>query len=328
MSKPFASLSLDLDNKWSYLKTHGNPGWSAYPTYLPMLVPRVLEILRRKSLTITFFIVGHDAADPRNADALRQIAADGHEIANHSYHHEPWLHRYSDERIEREIAQAEEAIVAATGERPRGFRGPGYSLSDATLDVLARRGYRYDASTLPTFIGPIARAYYFMTSGMDRVERAQREALFGSLADAMLPLKPYAWATAHGALTEIPVTTMPLVRSPIHISYQLMLGEISIPAARAYFEVALRMCALTSTHPSLLLHPLDFIGADDDADLAFFPGMRMPAARKIALAETLLDRYAQAFRVVTMRDHAAYAERGERALRVRRANFPSQPAPA
>jgi peptidoglycan-N-acetylglucosamine deacetylase len=26
-SKPIASLSLDLDNKWSYMKTHGDPGW-------------------------------------------------------------------------------------------------------------------------------------------------------------------------------------------------------------------------------------------------------------------------------------------------------------
>jgi hypothetical protein len=25
--KPLASLSLDLDNLWSYMKTHGDPGW-------------------------------------------------------------------------------------------------------------------------------------------------------------------------------------------------------------------------------------------------------------------------------------------------------------
>ena len=27
--KPIASLSLDLDNKWSYMKTHGDAGWDA-----------------------------------------------------------------------------------------------------------------------------------------------------------------------------------------------------------------------------------------------------------------------------------------------------------
>ena len=39
-SKTIASLSLDLDNKWSYLKTHGDPGWESFPSYLGILVPR------------------------------------------------------------------------------------------------------------------------------------------------------------------------------------------------------------------------------------------------------------------------------------------------
>ena len=43
MTKPLASLSLDLDNKWSYMKTHGDAGWEAFPSYLDIVVPRVLE---------------------------------------------------------------------------------------------------------------------------------------------------------------------------------------------------------------------------------------------------------------------------------------------
>jgi hypothetical protein len=53
-----ASLSLDLDNKWSYLKTHGDPGWESFPSYLDILVPRVLDFFKARHLTITFFIVG------------------------------------------------------------------------------------------------------------------------------------------------------------------------------------------------------------------------------------------------------------------------------
>ena len=41
--KPVASLSLDLDNQWSYMKTHGDAGWDAYPSYLDVVVPRVLD---------------------------------------------------------------------------------------------------------------------------------------------------------------------------------------------------------------------------------------------------------------------------------------------
>src|SRR5687768_14139770 len=89
--KPVASLSIDLDDKWSYLKTHGDRGWESLPSYLELLVPRVLEFLKARELSVTFFIVGQDAALPKNRDLLGAIADGGHEIGNHSYHHEPWL---------------------------------------------------------------------------------------------------------------------------------------------------------------------------------------------------------------------------------------------
>ena len=114
-----ASLSLDLDNKWSYLKTHGDRGWDAFPSYLDVVVPRFLEVLAKRELRITVFVVGQDAALAKNRAALSSIAAAGHEIGNHSFHHEPWLHRYSPEEIEEEIASAEECIANATGVTPK-----------------------------------------------------------------------------------------------------------------------------------------------------------------------------------------------------------------
>src|ERR1700759_2532492 len=97
--KPLASLSLDLDNKWSYMKTHGDAGGESFPSYFDVLIPRVLDLLKAHDLTITFFIVGQDAALPQNADALKKISAAGHEVGNHSFKHEPWLHLYSDAEI-------------------------------------------------------------------------------------------------------------------------------------------------------------------------------------------------------------------------------------
>ncbi len=66
MKKPIASLSLDLDNKWSYMKTHGDAGWESFPTYLDVIVPRSLKFLRERDLKITYFIVGQDAAREEN----------------------------------------------------------------------------------------------------------------------------------------------------------------------------------------------------------------------------------------------------------------------
>lgn len=296
-----ATLSLDLDNKWSYLKTHGDAGWDRYPSYLQIVVPRVLDLLDRRGLRITWFIVGQDAALPQHHDVLREIAKAGHEIGNHSFHHEPWLHLYSEPEVEVELQRAEAAIESATGIRPRGFRGPGYSLSGTVLNVLKRRGYLYDCSTFPTYLGPLARAYYFMTAKLSPAEKKQRAKLFGTLSEGHRPLKPYCWRGS--GLIEIPVTTMPLAKVPIHLSYLLYLARFSKAAARAYFRTALRFCRWSNTEPSILLHPLDFMGSDDDADLGFFPAMDRPSAWKLALATEFLDQLAKRYEVLPLGEY-------------------------
>jgi hypothetical protein len=305
MPRPLCSLSLDLDDMWTYLKTHGDAGWQEYPSYLETVVPRVLKLLAERGLRITWFIVGRDAADPRHRKVLRSIADAGHEIGNHSFHHEPWLHLYSEAEIESELARAEDAIEGATGVRPDGFRGPGYSFSPTLLSVLARRGYRYDCSTFPNFLGPLARMYYFATArGLSAEEKRQRSQLFGKLSEGFRSLKPYHWSTAGGPLLEIPVTTTPLVKVPLHLSYLLFLAGFSKVAARTYFRSALALCRATGTEPSFLLHPLDFLGSDDTDRLSFFPAMRQASARKVEFACEVLDTLAARYRVAPMGEHA------------------------
>jgi hypothetical protein len=312
-TKPLASLSLDLDNKWSYLKTHGDPTWQSYPSYLDVVVPRSLEMLRELNLKITYFVVGQDAEIAANHAALRSIADAGHEIGNHSFHHEPWLHRYSPDQLDAELRSAQDGIAAATGRRPVGFRGPGFSLSRQTLATLIDQGFQYDASTLPTFIGPLARLYYFWTSRLDKQQKEERKILFGTMRDGLRPLRSYYWRVGDDRILEIPVTTIPLVRSPFHVSYLLFLLRYSKGLALSYFRWALRLCRLRGVQPSLLLHPLDFLGAEDDADLAFFPAMDLGAERKCEFLREVLTIYRRQFDVVTMQDHAArLRENGDR----------------
>src|SRR5438067_23563 len=273
--KPLASLSLDLDDKWTYMKTHGDERWRGFPSYLEIVIPRVLRFLDRQSLRITFFLVGQDAAIARNAGVLGSLGDAGHEIANHSFHHEPWLHLYSRADIEQELAQAEEAIERATGHKVRGFRGPGFSVSPAVAEALVAREYSYDASTLPTYLGPLARAYYLFTAKLDKEEKRRRARLFGRFQDGLRPLKPYLWETSAGSIVEIPVTTMPLFRTPFHLSYLVWLFGYSERLARTYLQIALDLCRLSGTAPSFLLHPLDFLGPREAPELAFFPGMKI-----------------------------------------------------
>jgi peptidoglycan-N-acetylglucosamine deacetylase len=307
--KPIASLSLDLDNQWSYMKIHGDPNWDQFPSYLDVVIPRTLEMFRELNLTITFFIVGQDAALAKNWSSIRSISLAGHEIGNHSFHHESWLHLYSEAEIEREITLAEEHIELVTGQHPIGFRGPGYSFSPSVLAVLKRRGYQYDASTFPTFLGPLARTYYFMTSKMSKEERQKRKALFGSFKDGFQPLKPYQWriesdSTTEQRLTEIPVTTMPIFKIPIHFSYLLYIAGFSPALALLYFRIALWLCKLTGTQPSMLLHPLDFLGCEDVPELAFFPAMNQPSYKKLRVLRKALQMLSSQFTVYPVGKHA------------------------
>jgi hypothetical protein len=310
MAKPVGALSLDLDNQWSYMKTHGDRGWEAFPSYLDVVVPRVLEVLGRWGWTITVFVVGQDAALERNREVLRALGAAGHEFGNHSFRHEPWLHLYSESEIDQEIARAEEAIEAATGQRTQGFRGPGYSLSQSTLRILAQRGYLYDASTLPTFLGPLARAYYFLRSNLRREEKAERKKLFGTLKDGLRPVRPYRWQLEDSQLLEIPVTTMPVFKLPFHFSYLLYISTFSAVLAVLYFKAALLMCRMTGTEPSLLVHPLDFLGREDVPELGFFPAMNLESSRKLALLNRFLETLHGRYTVVSMGEHAERLQRG------------------
>jgi peptidoglycan-N-acetylglucosamine deacetylase len=301
-----ASLSLDLDNQWSYMKTHGDAGWETFPSYLEVVVPRVLSFLKDRDLKITFFVVGQDAALEKNREAIASIAVAGHEIGNHSFNHEPWLHLYSKEQLVEELEKTEAALIDTTGHRPVGFRGPGYSLSPMVLEILAERGYEYDCSTLPTYIGPLARAYYFFTSPkLSGDESEKRKKLFGSFSDGFRSLKPYEWQLGERSLVEIPVTTLPIVKTPIHVSYLIYLSTFSGTLARAYWKTALRLCKWSGVQPSLLIHPLDLLSGDDVPELKFFPGMALPIEKKLKFVSEVLEIYTNEFDVVSLREHAA-----------------------
>jgi len=303
--KPIASLSLDLDNKWSYMKTHGDAGWEDFPSYLDTVIPRALRFLQERNLKITFFIVGQDAALDKNHAALAQIADANHEIGNHSFNHEPWLHLYSKQELIEEFEKTEAAIARITNQKLTGFRGPGYSLSPTVLEVLAERGYEYDCSTLPTYIAPLARAYYFFKSPeMTDEEREKRKKLFGKFSDGFQSLKPYKWQIGEKSLVEIPVTTLPVFKTPIHASYVIYLSTFSKPLARAYWKTAVEMCRMTGTQPSLLLHPLDFLSGADAPELKFFPAMNLPTEEKLEFLSEILETFTNKFEVVNMRRHA------------------------
>lgn len=299
-----ASISLDLDNLWSYMKTYGDDTWTTFPTFIPAVVPRLLDLYESFGLQGTVFVVGQDAERDENAEAIAAISAAGHEIGSHSFNHEPWMHRHSLAQIDDELAQTEESLVRVTGVLPTGFRAPGYCVSPSLLQVLEQRGYAYDASSLPTWIGPFARAYYFRSAHLSASQRKTRSRLFGRAREGLRPVHPYRWKLGKNKLVELPVTTMPMLRVPMHFSYLIYLHQASPAAARAYFRACLALCVARGVGPSLLLHPLDLIDKSMAAQAAFFPGMGLPASEKRTVIDWALAEMTSRFAVVSAGQHA------------------------
>ena len=302
-----ASISLDLDDQWSYMKIHGDEGWEKLPSYLDIVVPIFLDVFDKLDIKITFFVVGQDAAIEKNHKILQSIIERGHEIGNHSFHHESWLKTYSKEKIEEEIIIAEEAILKATGTRTNMFRGPGFSWSYDLLEVLQKRNYLFDASLLPTYISPLMRRYYFAMSKFSKEEKESRKELFGSFKEGFYPLKPYSWKfKSNKKLLEIPVTTMPVFKLPFHQSYLLFISGYSNWLMKLYLWIAIFMCKLTKTSPSFLLHPLDLIGGDDVPQLSFFPGMNIKSEKKLAIFETAITMLKKNFELLPMSEFSKH----------------------
>ena len=301
--KPPAGISLDLDNLWSYMKIHGDRGWEKYPSYFSIFVPHVLDILDELDIRITFFIVGKDAEIDENKPYLKMIIDRGHDVGNHSHNHDPWLQSYSPPEIAKEIQMAENAIFRSTGHKTKGFRGPGFSWSVDLLKVLEQRGYLYDTSTLPTWLGPLARKYYFWKADLSNEEKEARKELFGKFTEGFRPLDPYFRETGNGkGIMEIPVTTIPFLRVPFHLSYLLYLSRFSPLMMTAYLNKALFLCKCTGVRPVFLLHPLDIIGGDKISELSFFPGMDLPSDKKVDVFKQVLKRIKRSYRILTMHD--------------------------
>ena len=98
----------------------------------------------------------------------------------------------------------------------------------------------------------------------------------------------------------MPVTTMPVFRTPIHLSYLLFLAQYSLPLARAYWDMAVTMCRLTKVAPCLLLHPTDFLDETDVPVMSFFPAMKLPAEKKIELVRHTLSSLRRYWGTATM----------------------------
>lgn len=109
-------------------------------------VPRLLRVLDRQGIPATFFVPGYTAE--RWPEVVRAIRDAGHEIGHHGYLHEGAHSAPDGDTEERRLLRGLEALDAAAGVRPVGYRGPMWELSYRTPALLAQHGFLYDSGMM------------------------------------------------------------------------------------------------------------------------------------------------------------------------------------
>lgn len=314
------AVSIDLDPIACYYRIHGlgaAPPELTHTIYRRAL-PRAAELFARRGLRVTWFVVGKDVdaeiamsdRDVRaaNAERLRALAEQGDELANHSYSHPYELTRMSPDEIDREIADADRILRTIAGGPPRGFRAPGYNISAAVFDALARRGYRYDSSVFP------APGYYagkaFVMGALALVRRPSGAVLTDPRA-LIAPADPYRpamaapWRRGQAPLVELPIAVTPWSRVPaIGTSLVLAPGWVRKRVLRAMADRWMF---------NLELHGIDFCDPDSDGIpgelIARQADLRVPLADKLARIDQILDAIARDRELVTLAGVAAHVQR-------------------
>ncbi len=179
-------------------------------------LPRLHGLFARHGVRPTYVITYPVATDPRSADVLRRVKAEGDcEIGAH--HHVWETPPFSDDDVKRhdyaanlplgqfeaQLAALSDAIEGAVGERPVSYRSGRFGFSAAHVSALERRGYQIESSVAPLF-------YEGHKNGPDFVEA---------------PLRPYylaydsATTPGTSGVLEIPVSAGLSRRFPRRLQY-------------------------------------------------------------------------------------------------------------
>lgn len=176
------------------------------------------SLLTRENVPLTSFTLMMDAK--RHFERLQTMAANATvEFAVHSYSHD-----VSNPASEDEVRRSAEAFEDLWNAKPLGYRTPNCLINDRGIDTLARHGFLYDSSIVPSIRSD---------------KYAYNNLRFGRM--------PFRCTGPGGTILELPVACLGGVRVPFIFSYVKLLG---LSAYRAALEVfPLPDVVVTYFHP-------------------------------------------------------------------------------
>jgi peptidoglycan/xylan/chitin deacetylase (PgdA/CDA1 family) len=105
----------------------------------PQGTPAVLEVLRERGASATFFLAGEQVV--RRPSLVGEIVAAGHRVELHCHRHRNLLRLTVAEFLD-DVERARAAIEEASGQAIADYRPPYGIFSAATLRAVRRRGWR------------------------------------------------------------------------------------------------------------------------------------------------------------------------------------------
>ncbi|MEU0392018.1 polysaccharide deacetylase family protein [Streptomyces sp. NPDC006208] len=100
--------------------------------------PELLDLLKKEKVPATFFLLGKNHV-LKHPDVVRRMAAEGHEVANHTWTHRR-LDQLSKDEIREELGRTQDAIADITGDKPRLMRPPQGRINDDVTAVSEELG--------------------------------------------------------------------------------------------------------------------------------------------------------------------------------------------
>jgi len=293
------AISFDVDTLASIYKGHDLRRAAGY-TYAEFRVglENVCRFLETYGIEATLFMVGEDLKQPQNIPYIQDVAAQGHEIANHTLTHAQGFRLLSPEEKEEEIAGMEVICEQVVGKRPVGFRSPGWNISDDAVEILKRRGYLYDSSLFPSSINPLLKFLHWRSmNGRTREERTT----LGQLRYMLAPTRPYRTSNVRlgrrgdGGLVEFPATVTPVLRLPFFATFLLATGLDT-------FKICYSMLKSLKWPIQYQFHLSDFVDYSHSEMQGQVPegrGVYVPQALKIPL-KAKWDLFARALEIMAV----------------------------
>ena len=313
---PLACISIDVDTLASIYKGKGIAREGGY-TFIELRTG--LETISRffgsYGIHCTLFMVGMDFIPQSNHSAIKEVAGEGHELANHSMTHPQGFRWLSGEQKEKEIADMGAICEAVTGIRPIGFRSPGWNIDDSALPILTKLGYRYDSSIFPTLWMPVMKLAHWIS--MFRQPKPDRSTM-GMWKSMFAPLSPYQTSPhslarkGDGGLVEFPLSVTPCLRIPFFATMLLFLGN-------GVYKAFYRRIRSEGLSIHFQMHLSDFVDYTLPELQAQMPPRRQgvyipeslttPLEKKLMVFRQMIELIARDYTFVTLKEWAARLEK-------------------